>query len=228
MVRRRFLSGAAEQFDYYAIESFIFKRFAGLEILKHRRFEVSEALGKIKRFIEQSGIEINGLRFCCRSDLRHAIQRQFCQRIGFHDFLHRGMGQATDGAKRSVPQELAPLDILNCPTNLTGNLRRSENPHNCLGRFMDSAVQLAQHDFASRRVFDRSRPEQLGTDIDHAGQGSLIAPSLCDLVGVVDAILQRQDNRAVADQGGQVCGGWVGVVGFEAQDRRRRLGWDRR
>ena len=51
----------AEQFDYYAIESFIFKRFAGFEILKHRGFEVSEALGKIKGFVEQHGIEIDGL-----------------------------------------------------------------------------------------------------------------------------------------------------------------------
>jgi hypothetical protein len=69
-------------------------------------------------------------------------------------------------------------------------------------------------------VLDLSGLEQLGANIDHAGQGALMAPSLCDLVGVVDAVLQRQNDRAVADQGRQICGGRVSSVGFNAEKHK--------
>ena len=57
----------------------------------------------------------------------------------------------------------------------------------------------------------------MGADIDHAGQGSLISPSLRNLVGVVDTVLQRQDDRPVADQRRQFCGAFFRVVGFNSE-----------
>src|SRR5215831_9653746 len=85
---------------------------------------------------------------------------------------------------------------------------------------MNLAVQLAEDDSASCRVLDFSRLEQLGTNIDHPGKRSLMAPSLCDLVGVVDTVLQRQNDRAVADQGRQFVGGRLRVVGFDAEEHK--------
>jgi hypothetical protein len=87
----------------------------------------------------------------CLSDLRHAVQREFCQRIGFDDFSYRGTRQATDGAKGSIPQQLAPLDILNCLLTRRKSAPK-KNPFNGLGCFMDLPVQLTEHDFASESV----------------------------------------------------------------------------
>jgi hypothetical protein len=48
-------------------------------------------------------------------------------------------------------------------------------------------------------MFDKRWLQKLRADVNHAGQRSASVPVLCDFVGVIDAVLQREDGRLVAD-----------------------------
>ena len=55
---------------------------------------------------------------------RHAVDGEIGQRFRLDDLFDVGASQATDGAKRRVPKELGPLDLLNVVAELTRDFRR--------------------------------------------------------------------------------------------------------
>ena len=74
--------------------------------------------------IEKGAVQIDAARERGAMYFRHAGDGEIGQCIGLDDLFDIGASQATDGAKRSVPKELGPLDLLNVVTELTRDFRR--------------------------------------------------------------------------------------------------------
>ena len=132
--------------------------------------------------------------------------------------------RATDGAKRRVPKQLSPLGFADFLADLTGNRRRGQSMFDGFRSIPHRAFQLAENDSAARRMLDHARPDELRPQVDDAGQSMLLTPTRRDLVRIIDAVLERQDRRGVADHRRQGADGHVGIVGLDAEKDKIDVG----
>ncbi len=107
--------------------------------------------------------------------------------------------------------------LANVGTLLTRDFRIGQSSLKRKGRIRIRVVRLAKNDLAAGGMFDDTGGGDLRADINGGGEDSALPANASEFVRVIDAVLQRENNRPIRDQWRDGISGYFRVIGFDAK-----------